>query len=89
MTGPRFRPLAAPAEWISVQLNGESVDVPRGMSVLAALLTHGEDTPSPDWFCAIGQCQRCRLRVNDREVTACQTYPGKGDRIETRDDWSG
>ncbi|RZU99346.1 2Fe-2S iron-sulfur cluster-binding protein [Spiribacter vilamensis] len=89
MTEPRFRPLLEPADWIGVRLNGEPLEVPRGMSVLAGLLIRADDASSPGWFCAIGQCQRCRVRINGREAVACQTSPAEGDVIETRDSWSG
>ncbi|TVO62401.1 (2Fe-2S)-binding protein [Spiribacter vilamensis] len=70
-------------------MNGEPLEVPRGMSVLAGLLIRADDASSPGWFCAIGQCQRCRVRINGREAVACQTSPAEGDVIETRDSWSG
>ncbi|MEX0373026.1 2Fe-2S iron-sulfur cluster-binding protein [Spiribacter roseus] len=89
MTGPGFRCLEVAGEGIRVEIDGRSVEIPRGVSVLGALLLQADQGQRPDWFCAIGQCQRCRVRVNGHETTACQAYPAPGDRIETPKGWSG
>lgn len=90
MTGQGFRYRGTAAEEsVRVTLDGRAVDIPRGVSVLGALLLQADGDQQPDWFCAIGQCQRCRVRVNGDELIACQTYLAPGDRIETPESWSG
>jgi len=89
MTDQGFRCVGAADEGFSIELDGRSVEIPGGMSVLGALLLQADGDQQPDWFCAIGQCQRCRMRVNGHEAIACQTYPRPGDRIDTSDGWSG
>ncbi|MEX0431271.1 2Fe-2S iron-sulfur cluster-binding protein [Spiribacter insolitus] len=93
MSGQGFRPVRDSGERIMVAIDGVEHELPAGMSVLAALLcadavAEGRVTP-PDWFCGIGQCQRCRVRINGREAAACQTPARPGDVIETRENWSG
>ncbi len=97
MSGPGFRAVDGPiepADWVTVQVDGRATQLPSGSSVLAALLQHagraGETTAqAPDWFCAIGQCQRCRVRINGREAIACQVQVQAGDVIDTQESWSG
>ena len=93
MSGRGFRPVRDRGERVTAVINGVQRELPGGMSVLAALLcadgAHDAREKAPDWFCAIGQCQRCRVRVNHREVLACQTPIAAGDIIETGGDWSG
>ncbi|MEX0449013.1 2Fe-2S iron-sulfur cluster-binding protein [Spiribacter sp. 221] len=93
MSGQGFRPVRDAGERIMVAIDGVRHELPAGMSVLAALLcadavADGRVTP-PDWFCGIGQCQRCRVCVNGQEVIACQVPARPGDVIDTRGDWSG
>ena len=93
MSGQGFRPVRDAGERITVTIDGVQHELPAGMSLLAALLcadavADGRVT-TPDWFCGIGQCQRCRVRMNGREVIACQALVRSGDAIETLGDWSG
>ncbi len=88
MSGQGFRPVRDAGEWITVAIDGGQHELPAGMSVLAALLcadavADGRVMP-PDWFCGIGQCQRCRVRINGREAIACQAVVRTGDVIETQ-----
>jgi len=74
---------------LNVTLNGESLWVPEGVNVAAALSLSGEDscrvsvsgqvrTP----FCGMGVCQECRVTVNGLRRLACQTLCQPGMQIE-------
>lgn len=73
------------APTVRVTVDGVAIDVPAHRSLLAGLLAvEGADI---DFFCAIGQCQQCVVRVNGRARTACLVRPVEGDRIETGPRW--
>ena len=80
MTGPAFHTPGDIGETVAVTLNGAARRLPASQSLLAALL--GIDS-APTFTCAIGQCQRCVVRVNGRPRLACMTYAAAGDEIET------
>ena len=80
MTAPAFRALADTDETVPVTLDGAERRLPASLSLLAALL--GTDS-APAFTCAIGQCQRCLVRVNGTPRLACMTYAAAGDEIDT------
>lgn len=71
---------------VEVTVDGEPVALPAGRSLLAGLLTRS--TAHIDFFCAIGQCERCVVRINGLERVACLTRPQAGDVVETKARWS-
>lgn len=89
MSAARFRPVDASEASIRLTVEGVSIQVPAGMSVLAALLTAADARAEPDWFCAIGQCQRCRVWVNGQPAIACQRMAQDGDDVAIGNHWSG
>ena len=80
MTEPAFQALGDADQTVPVTVNGAERRLPANQSLLAALL--GTDS-APPFTCAIGQCQRCVVRVNGTPRLACMTYPSTGDEIET------
>lgn len=68
------------ADTVSITVDGQSVQVPAGRSLLAGMATAGL---APAFFCAIGQCQRCTVWINGHEDIACLTVPQEGDEIQT------
>ena len=89
MSGRGFRCIEDGVDRVAVQVNGKPVELLAGVSVLAGLMQHSVEAPDsatgpPDWFCGIGQCQRCRVRINGREAIACQAVVRTGDVIETQ-----
>ncbi|WP_440996055.1 2Fe-2S iron-sulfur cluster-binding protein [Arhodomonas sp. SL1] len=81
MSETAFRPAGpAPDQTAEVTVDGAAVALPANRSLLAGLLMAGSTV---DFFCAIGQCQRCRVRVNGETVIACRYTPRPGDTIET------
>lgn len=79
----------APEAAVPVCVDGVSLSLPGGCSLLAGLLARGPDDDGVEFFCAIGQCQRCLVRLNGREEVACQVKPASGDVIETAATWGG
>lgn len=71
-----------PAATVRITVDGTPVTVAAGRSLLAALLATGSTSVS--FFCAIGQCQRCVVRVNGVARLACLVHPADGDMVETR-----
>ena len=80
MTEAPFQALAGAGETLAVTVDGSARRVAANQSLLAALLCSGS---APAFTCAIGQCQRCLVRVNGTPRLACMTYPNAEDRIET------
>jgi predicted molibdopterin-dependent oxidoreductase YjgC len=78
----RYRALAPARETVTVTVDGKPLAVARGRSLLAALLAHGR---APDFHCAIGQCQRCLVRVDGRVETACLCVPRGGENVQLED----
>ncbi|HKJ96009.1 MAG TPA: 2Fe-2S iron-sulfur cluster-binding protein [Gammaproteobacteria bacterium] len=88
MSEAPFRRLTIPpGRAVGITVDGRRTTAYSDRTVLAALLS---DTGSQlDFFCAIGQCQRCMVRINGREDIACLAFPAEGDRIETPALWHG
>ena len=80
MTAPAFHSLGDTDETVPVTLNGADRRLAANRSLLAALLCTDS---APTFTCAIGQCQRCLVRVNGAPRLACMTYAAAGDEIET------
>jgi predicted molibdopterin-dependent oxidoreductase YjgC len=78
----RFRSIARTRDTVTVTVDGKPLAAARGQSLLAALLAHGA---APDFHCAIGQCQRCLVRVDGRVETACLYVPRGGENIQLED----
>ncbi|MCS4503091.1 hypothetical protein KBTX_02286 [wastewater metagenome] len=76
-----FRFIDTPETAIEVTVDGALRHLPAGRSLLAGLLATADG--APDFFCAIGQCQRCRVRVNGTSEVACLYTPRDGDTVET------
>lgn len=79
--------------FLTLTIDGESLCVPEGYSVAAALSLSGQDrcrysasrlprTP----FCGMGICQECRVTVNGLRRLACQTLCQPGMHIERSND---
>lgn len=75
-----------------IEVDGEKVLAYEGESVAAALIASGkrafrrsDKRKMPrGLFCGIGQCQECRMTINDTPDTlACQTMVTPGLKIET------
>lgn len=79
----RYR-LTDSAANVPIHIDGEACEVPGDRSLLAGLLARAAPI---DFLCAIGQCQRCVVRVNGREQVACLTVPRPGDEVETPARW--
>lgn len=80
----RFRRLAGGPDTVTVSVNGAHVALPRGSSLLAALLVAGAPGAAADFHCAIGQCQRCLVRVDGKVRVACLYVPNGGESVDTR-----
>jgi aerobic-type carbon monoxide dehydrogenase small subunit (CoxS/CutS family) len=80
MSGYRFRD--APDE-LSLTVDGTAFAAAAGRSLLAALLAAGRAGAAADFNCAIGQCQRCLVRVDGVPKLACLYYPQGGERVAT------
>lgn len=76
----RYRSIAKARATVTITVDGRALQVPYRQSLLAALLTNGVAT---DFHCAIGQCQRCLVRVNGRVETACLYMPKGGETVAT------
>lgn len=78
-----------------VTIDGVAVDVPRGVTVAAALVAAGSMCTRRAVtgqrrfaFCGIGQCQECRVTVDGcANQLACRTVCGDGMTIETGGQW--
>jgi aerobic-type carbon monoxide dehydrogenase small subunit (CoxS/CutS family) len=79
-----YRRIAAASDMIAVTVDGERRDLPRGASLLSALLAANAAGAAVDFHCAIGQCQRCLVRVDGQVRAACLFMPVGGETIDTR-----
>jgi aerobic-type carbon monoxide dehydrogenase small subunit (CoxS/CutS family) len=78
-----------------ILVDGVAVDVPRGVTVAAALVaadalcTRRSVTGQRRFaFCGIGQCQECRVTVDGcANQLACRTICADGMAIDTGGDW--
>lgn len=80
----RYRRIAGASDTIAVTVDGARVELPRGASLLAALLASGTTGAAADFHCAIGQCQRCLVRVGGEVRVACLFIPKGGEAVDTR-----
>jgi D-hydroxyproline dehydrogenase subunit gamma len=88
-------PDSPPDSLSRVLVDGVAVDVPRGVTVVAALAAAGalctrrSVTGQPRFaFCGIGQCQECRVTVDGCiNQLACRTICADGMTIDTGGDW--
>jgi|GEM_PF-1026121 aerobic-type carbon monoxide dehydrogenase small subunit (CoxS/CutS family) len=74
------------SESVRITLDGVWIEVPADRSLLAALLITKD--VEIGFFCAIGQCQQCIVRVNGCARAACMVRPVAGDRVETVPLWT-
>jgi len=72
---------AEPAAPVRITVDGAPVTVAADRSLLAGLLAAGDT--GIEVFCAIGQCQRCIVRINGVARAACLLRPSEGDVVET------
>ena len=79
----RYRRIVATRDAIAVTVDGTRLDLPRGSSLLAALLAAGTPGAAADFHCAIGQCQRCLVRVDGQVRAACLFIPHGGETVDT------
>jgi predicted molibdopterin-dependent oxidoreductase YjgC len=77
-------------DWISITINGRPVQVPKGISVSAAVMMAGEisrlsvkgEARAP--LCGMGICMECRLTVNGvTQVRSCQVTCTSGMEVAT------
>jgi aerobic-type carbon monoxide dehydrogenase small subunit (CoxS/CutS family) len=83
MSSASFRSVAPDGEGVTVIVDGAALTLQRGRSLLAALLLSGRPGAAADFFCAIGQCQRCVVTVDGRPGLACLTVPKGGEIVST------
>ena len=79
MSGAPYQALGEADATVPVTVDGAALRLRANQSLLAALLCADS---APAFTCAIGQCQRCLVRVNGTPQLACMTYAADGDRIE-------
>ena len=80
----RYRDLNAAGATVTVTVDGSRLELPAGQSLLAALLARDAAGAAVDFHCAIGQCQRCLVRVDGQVRAACLFSPKGGEAIDTR-----
>ena len=78
-----FRSVLPPGDEVAVTVDGEALTLRRGRSLLAALLLSDRAGAAADFFCAIGQCQRCLVVMDGRSVLACLAHPKGGETVST------
>jgi len=83
MSSAGFRSVAPDGDGVTVNIDGTALTLQRGRSLLAALLLSGRPGAAADFFCAIGQCQRCVVTVDGRPRLACLTVPKGGESVLT------
>ncbi|KES09098.1 formate dehydrogenase [Streptomyces toyocaensis] len=72
-----------------IQVDGTSVTVPEGASLLAAVRAAGADLPalcSDERIGPAGSCRTCLVSADGRTVAACVTPASSGTRVETATD---
>jgi predicted molibdopterin-dependent oxidoreductase YjgC len=87
--------MSPPDALARVTVDGVAVDVPRGVTVAAALAIAGVPCTRRSVtgerrfaFCGIGQCQECRVTVDGcANRLACRTLCGDGTTIDTGGAW--
>jgi aerobic-type carbon monoxide dehydrogenase small subunit (CoxS/CutS family) len=76
----RFR---HPPSAVASLVDGAPFAAAAGRSLLASLLAEGRAGAAADFNCAIGQCQRCLVKIDGMVRPACLYYPRGGERVET------
>lgn len=74
---------------IAVEVDGTSVDVPEGTSLLTAVRTAGIELPalcSDDRLSPAGSCRTCLVRADGKIAAACVTPAASGTRVEAAAD---
>ena len=78
------------AATLAFELNGQTVHVPSGLTVAAALyrvsngITRLSVSGQPRTaFCGMGVCQECRVHINGQQRLACQTLCTAGLVVQT------
>lgn len=79
----RYRSIVGERDTVSITVDGRPLSVVRGRTLLAALLADGAAGAAEDFHCAIGQCQRCLLRVDGVVHAACLYVPKGGESVDT------
>ncbi|WP_414719227.1 formate dehydrogenase subunit alpha [Streptomyces sp.] len=72
-----------------IDIDGASVEVPEGTSLLSAVRAAGIELPSlchDDRLSPVGSCRTCLVRADGRIVAACVTPAVAGARVETGTD---
>jgi aerobic-type carbon monoxide dehydrogenase small subunit (CoxS/CutS family) len=81
-----------PGETFSIRFDGEPIDVRRGQTIAAALISAGHRSwrttrltgEARGLFCGIGVCYDCLVTVNDvSSVRACLAAAMPGDVVRT------
>jgi len=83
MSDPGFRSIVPGSEDIGLTVDGAPLTMTRGRSLLAGLLLADRAGAAADFFCAIGQCQRCLVTMDGRALLACLAYPKGGESVST------
>jgi predicted molibdopterin-dependent oxidoreductase YjgC len=84
MTDSGYRSIALERQSVNITIDGRTTAILQGRSLLAALLLTGLPGDAADFFCAIGQCQRCIVQVDGRPRLACTTHPLGGETVVTK-----
>jgi predicted molibdopterin-dependent oxidoreductase YjgC len=84
MTDFGFRLIASEMPSANITIDGRITAIVQGQSLLAALLLTGLPGDAADFFCAIGQCQRCLVQVDGRPRLACITHLVGGETVITK-----
>ena len=87
--------MSTPDATSRVLVDGVAVDVPHGVTVVAALVAAGSLCTRRSItgqrrfaFCGIGQCQECRVTVDGcANQLACRTICADGMTIATGGEW--
>ncbi len=77
-------------ELVSIRIDGERLDLPKGQSLAAALANEGRwelghDGPQArQVICAMSCCFACRVRIDGRIERACKARVQEGMQVETK-----
>lgn len=76
-----FRFAENPGPPVTVTIDGHETAVSGTHSLLASMLALGAPV---EFFCAIGQCQRCLVLIDGTRRPACLYHPRGGETVSTR-----
>ena len=83
MTASGFRSVLPPGDEVAITVDGVAVTL-RARPLAARSTAAGDRAgAAADFFCAIGQCQRCLVVMDGRAVLACLAYPKGGEAVST------